>query len=38
MRGLSAVAGSWNTTETTRPIFLRRSAVRFVTSVPLKYT
>ena len=38
MRGLSAVEGSWNTTETTLPIFLRRSGVRLVTSSPSKYT
>ena len=36
MRGFSAVAGFWKTTETTRPIFLRSSAVRLVTSSPLK--
>ena len=38
MRAFSAVAGSWKTTEITRPIVLRWSAVRLVTSMPLKNT
>ena len=38
MRALSAVAGSWNTTEITRPMRRRCAAERFVTSSPLKYT
>ncbi len=38
MRAFKAVAGSWNTTEITRPMVLRMSAVRLVTSCPLKYT
>ena len=38
MRALSAVEGSWNTTETTRPICRLSFAVRWVTSEPLKYT
>ncbi len=38
MRAFRAVAGSWNTTEMTRPMVRRSAAVRLVTSVPLKNT
>ena len=38
MRAFSAVAGSWNTTEITRPMRRRCAAERFVTSSPLKNT
>ncbi len=38
MRALRAVAGSWKTTESTEPMCLRSSAVRLVTSLPLKKT
>ena len=38
MRAFKAVAGSWNTTDITRPMRRRSAAVRFVTSLPLKNT
>ena len=38
MRAFSAVAGSWKTTETTRPMSMRSLAVRWVTSWPLNST
>jgi len=38
MRALSAVDGSWKTTDTTRPMARRSAALRLVTSRPWKKT